>query len=130
VSAPIILVSCVKSKRDDPCRASEMYTSALFQKMMAYARSLNPKFIFILSAKYGLLSLEEIIDPYEQTLKTMNTAGRLAWLHLRKRVIRTANGTCQICEASTDKLECHESWICPPRCPRRTNSRARRATIR
>jgi Family of unknown function (DUF6884) len=33
-----------------------MYISPLFQKMMAYAEGLNPKGIFILSAKYGLLN--------------------------------------------------------------------------
>ena len=27
--------------------------------------------VFILSAKYGLLSPDEVIDPYEQTLKNM-----------------------------------------------------------
>jgi hypothetical protein len=51
----IVLLSCVKSKRGRPCKAGEMYTSPLFQKMMAYAQSLNPQSIFILSAKYGLL---------------------------------------------------------------------------
>jgi hypothetical protein len=70
-----------------------MYTSALFQKMMAYARSLNPKSIFILSAKYGLLSLEDMIEPYEQTLKTMNTAGRLVWAH---RVLAALRENCDL----------------------------------
>lgn len=93
MSAPILLVSCVKSKRDDPCRASEMYTSALFHKMMAYARSLNPKCIFILSAKYGLLSPGDMIEPYEQTLKTMNTAGRLVWAH---RVLAALRENCDL----------------------------------
>jgi cytoplasmic iron level regulating protein YaaA (DUF328/UPF0246 family) len=78
-SAPIVLVSCVKSKRDEPCRAGEMYTSALFHKMMAYAQCLKPKRIFILSAKYGLLSPDDMIEPYEQTLKTMKTAERRTW---------------------------------------------------
>jgi hypothetical protein len=75
----IVLLSCVKSKRDHPCKAGEMYTSDLFQKMMAYAQSLNPKSIFILSAKYGLLGTETIIDPYEQTLKNMKSAERHRW---------------------------------------------------
>lgn len=79
MKAPIVLVSCVKSKRGQRCRARDMYTSALFQKMMAYAKSLRPKCIFILSAKYGLLSLEDMIEPYEQTLKTMKMADRRAW---------------------------------------------------
>lgn len=75
----IILLSCVKSKRDHPCKAGDMYTSALFKKMMAYAQSLKPKSIFILSAKYGLLSTDTIIDPYEQTLKNMKIGERQRW---------------------------------------------------
>jgi hypothetical protein len=86
----IVLLSCVKSKRDRPCKAGEMYTSPLFQKMMAYAQSLKPKSIFILSAKYGLLSTDTVIDPYEKTLKNMKTAERREWAQgviseLRKR---------------------------------------------
>ena len=34
--------------------------SPLFQKMMAYAQSLKPQSIFILSAKYGLLSTDTV----------------------------------------------------------------------
>jgi hypothetical protein len=85
----IVLLSCVKSKRDHPCKAGEMYTSYLFKKMMAYAQSLEPKSIFILSAKYGLLSTDTIIEPYEQTLKNMKSTDRHRWaqdvvLELRK----------------------------------------------
>ena len=79
MSAPVVLLSCVKSKRAQRCRAGDMYTSPLFQKMMAYAESLRPKRIFILSAKYGLLSPDDLIEPYEQTLKKMKTAERRAW---------------------------------------------------
>ena len=40
----MVLVSCVKAKKQDRrCRAGDMYTSALFQKMRAYAQSLKPK---------------------------------------------------------------------------------------
>ena len=59
MTAPVVLVSCVKSKRGQRCRAGDMYTSALFQKMMAYAESLKPKSVFILSAKYGLLNSDK-----------------------------------------------------------------------
>jgi hypothetical protein len=85
----IVLLSCVKSKRDYPCKAGEMYTSPLFQKMMAYAQSLKPKSIFILSAQ-GLLSPDTVIDPCGQCLKNMNSAERRQWAQgviseLRKR---------------------------------------------
>ena len=53
--------------------------SPLFQKTMAYAKSLNPKAIFILSAKYGLLKPNDVIEPYEQTLKAMKAGERRAW---------------------------------------------------
>lgn len=75
----VVLVACVKSKRDRPCCADEMYISDLFQKSMAYARALKPARIFILSAKYGLLSLGDVIAPYELTLKTMKAAARKEW---------------------------------------------------
>jgi len=47
--------------------------------MIAYARSLNAKMIFILSAKYGLLNPDELIDPYERTLKGMKADERQKW---------------------------------------------------
>jgi hypothetical protein len=75
----VVLLSCVKSKRSHRCRAWEMYTSPLFRKMMDYAQSLKPKNIFILSAKYGLLRLDEMIEPYEQTLKNMKSAYKRLW---------------------------------------------------
>jgi len=75
----IVLISCVKQKRDLPCKAGEMYTSALFSKMMRYAQSLNPKALYILSAKYGLLDVDEVIEPYEKTLNNMKIEERRSW---------------------------------------------------
>lgn len=79
MSAPIVLLSCVKLKRDHRCRAGDMYTSDLFHKMMAYAESLKPKRIFILSAKYGLLSPDDVIEPYNLTLKKRKASERRLW---------------------------------------------------
>ena len=54
--------------------------SVLYSKRwMAYAQSLKPKGIFILSAKHGLLSPDDIIDPYQQTLKNMRSDEREKW---------------------------------------------------
>jgi len=75
----IVLVSCVKSKRRHASTARDMYTSPLFRKMVAYADTLKPREIFILSAKYGLLSTDTVIDPYEKTLKNMSNADRQEW---------------------------------------------------
>lgn len=77
--AKIVLLSCVKSKRSSRSRAEDLYTSTLFRKSLAYAKSLRPDHIFILSAKYGLLNLDRRIDPYELTLNRMGVVDRLAW---------------------------------------------------
>lgn len=75
----IVLISCVKSKLDHPARAEDLYISTLFRSNLAYARSLKPKAIFILSAKFGLLSLERVIAPYELTLNKMGETEKKAW---------------------------------------------------
>ena len=75
----IILISCVKSKLSHPAKARDLYISDLFRSSLAYAQSLKPDKIFILSAKYGLLELDEQIKPYELTLNTMPAAEVKAW---------------------------------------------------
>lgn len=75
----IVLISCVKSKLDHPARAEELYISDLFLSNLAYARSLKPDAIFILSAKYGLVALDQKLAPYEQTLNSMSVGERKAW---------------------------------------------------
>ena len=56
-----------------------MYVSPLFRGMFQYAQSLHPAKIFILSAEYGLLKPEDIIEPYEKTLKKMRASERMQW---------------------------------------------------
>ena len=66
----IVLISCVKKKASQPRPARELYISDLFRKSLKYAQSLSPDAIYILSAKYGLLSLDTVIEPYDVTLKS------------------------------------------------------------
>ena len=51
-----------------------MYQGQLFKKSYLYAIKLNPDKIFILSAKYGLLELNDIIEPYNITLNNTPNA--------------------------------------------------------
>lgn len=78
INKTVALVSCVKSKSDRPKPAKELYTSTLFRKSSKYARMVGDQW-FILSAKYGLLSPEEKISPYEKTLNNMRVADRRKW---------------------------------------------------
>lgn len=65
----IVFISCTKKKINKRCKVKELYTaSAWFRKAYKYAVSLNPIYIYILSAKYGLLNENDIIEPYEKTL--------------------------------------------------------------
>lgn len=76
----IIFIACTKQKKIHPCRAREMYTpSALFRGGYKYALSLRPDSIYILSAKYGLLHPETIIEPYEKTLISAKTVEVKKW---------------------------------------------------
>ena len=52
-------------------KARDLYISPLFKKNLNYAQKLRPDHIFILSAKYGLVELEQEIEPYDLTLNTM-----------------------------------------------------------
>ena len=72
-----VFLSCVSKKRDYSCFASDMYVSDLFKKSLAYATKITePTNVYILSAKYGLLELNQQIEPYELTLNTMNKKQR------------------------------------------------------
>ncbi|MFH1614302.1 MAG: DUF6884 domain-containing protein [Planctomycetota bacterium] len=75
----IVLISCVKTKLSEPAMAKDLYISDFSRKAYYYSELLKPDRIFILSAKYGLLSPERIIDPYEMTLTKMNVAKRKEW---------------------------------------------------
>lgn len=75
----IALISCVKSKRPVRSHAIDLYTSSLFKKSVAFARQRAVDRIYILSAKHGLLSSEDEVDPYEQTLKGAAVAVRRTW---------------------------------------------------
>jgi hypothetical protein len=76
----IALISCTKLKENEPCKAKNKYLkSTLFNKASKYVEQNNYDNWFILSAKYGLLSKEEIIEPYDLTLNHMKSLERKQW---------------------------------------------------
>ena len=76
----IALISCVKKKAKYRAKARDLYTSTLFIKSLKYAESkLKPDKIFILSAKYGLLNLNNEIEPYDETLKGKSREVQRDW---------------------------------------------------
>lgn len=77
----IVFLSCVSKKRDCTSQAQDLYISDLFKKSLEYAKKLNPNKIYILSAKYGVLELTDIISPYDLTLNNMNEHQRKVWAY-------------------------------------------------
>ena len=73
------LVSCVKSKRDEPVTPKNLYTSDYFQKMRSYAEQYHDDW-WILSAKHGLLDPDaQPIEPYDETLSGARVAKKREW---------------------------------------------------
>jgi hypothetical protein len=72
------LVACAKTKLDRPAPARELYTSPLFRGSLAYAEQRCDR-VFILSAKHGLVSPDEVIAPYDETVKRMAQRERQFW---------------------------------------------------
>lgn len=76
--AHIGLISCVSKKRLSAAEAKDLYDSALFDKSRKFVEQRCDSW-FILSAKYGLVEPEDVIEPYEETLNTKSRRERDEW---------------------------------------------------
>lgn len=89
----IVLIACCKRKQDHRCPASQLYQGDLFKKSLAYAQTLGPDAVYILSAKHGLVSLDDLLVPYEQTLNRMPVKERRDWA---QRVLDQLRKVCDL----------------------------------
>jgi len=89
----IVLISCVKTKLPHKAKAKNLYTSPLFKYSLKYAKSFNPDKTFILSAKHGLLNLEQEVESYEQTLNQMNSQELKLWV---KKILEKLKTVCDL----------------------------------
>jgi hypothetical protein len=91
----VVLISCVSEKLSRRAKVRELYTSTLFKLNLKYAEKLRPDKIYVLSAKHGLLSLNDEIAPYNQTLNEMTALEVKSWatevLRQLKRVSEIEN---------------------------------------
>ena len=74
----LYLVSCVGKKLSVPAPAAYLYTSAWFRKARSYVDNSGRPW-FILSAKYGLLHPDRVVEPYDVTLNSLPVADRREW---------------------------------------------------
>lgn len=74
----IALVACVSKKMNTSMPARKLYCSDWFIKASRYAEQVAEEW-YILSARYGLISPDQVINPYNETLNKMPVKQRRAW---------------------------------------------------
>jgi len=76
----IAVISCCKTKikADKKVKARDLYNSDLFNKSLAFCLEKYDQ-VFILSAKYGLLSLADKIKTYDLTLNKFSIKEKKEW---------------------------------------------------
>ncbi|MFZ5815228.1 MAG: DUF6884 domain-containing protein, partial [Bacillota bacterium] len=88
----IALLSCTKSKTPHPAPARVLYSaSPLFRKALAYVEP-TADAVYILSARYGLVELDQPLEPYELTLKHLSRRERQEWAERVMRQIADLHG--------------------------------------
>jgi cytoplasmic iron level regulating protein YaaA (DUF328/UPF0246 family) len=71
-----IITSCSKEKGSAEAIARNLYTGQFFQAINKLALRYNAE-LYILSAKYGLISAQKRIKPYDQRIETREDIKRL-----------------------------------------------------
>lgn len=76
----LTIITCGAKKRAKPAPAKDLYIGSFFKIQLEWALATNtPSRIRILSAKHGLLKLNEIVEPYSLHIsKSSLTAKQLA----------------------------------------------------
>jgi len=69
MTPPVVIISCGALKLPHPAPAAELYVGQHFRAQLTAARALTPDArVFILSARYGLVRLADVIAPYDLTI--------------------------------------------------------------
>lgn len=64
-AAELIVIPCGARKLDRPARAGDLYTGSYHRACRRAAEALRPDRLLILSARHGLLALDDEIEPYD-----------------------------------------------------------------
>lgn len=79
VKTRVVLIACVKTQLTTRAPANQLFISSLFRYSLRYAEMKSPDLIFILSAKYGLIELDEIIEPYDVKMSKKTAKDKKKW---------------------------------------------------
>ena len=76
----IAVIGCTSLKKDYKCKVEEMYSkSTLFKYTLMYCKQKNFDNIIVLSAKYGILKLDDEVKPYNHSLSDKSLKERKKW---------------------------------------------------
>ncbi len=89
-SSVIGLVACSAQKLDHAAPARELYGSPLFRRSLAYAEMRCAR-VYVLSARHHLVTLDTVIEPYEQRLGSTKRERR-RWACVVAAAIETRHG--------------------------------------
>ena len=82
----MIFIGCGRLKRKGRCKARDLYTGVYFRTCLAFARSLEEDDrIFVLSAKYGVVALDQMVESYDLKLSDLSREELLKW---KRRVLQ------------------------------------------
>lgn len=76
----VTVIGCGKTKLEGKHRAEDLYTGNLFRAALTYAKRTSDV-VFIASAKYGILTLDQEIESYDLTITQLSKAQRDTWGH-------------------------------------------------
>lgn len=77
----VAFIQCVQQKRPGSHQAWELYTSAYFRRSFQLASLLvgDRSRIFVLSAKYGILALDDVVESYNISLHDLSSEQQGRW---------------------------------------------------
>ena len=111
---PLYLIACSQSKLDRAAPAAELYTGQAFKLAMRAAKAADAD-VLILSALYGVLEPDDVIDPYncylgglpamDRAIWAITTAAQLAPHRERFAVILAGKHYAAACDDFTNKRE-------------------------
>lgn len=74
-----MLVGCGAAKRTEPCAARDLYVGSLFYYRRRYAERFGTDGWRIVSAKYGLVHPDTVIEPYNLRIEQLSPLEQAAW---------------------------------------------------
>ena len=104
VRRTVALVGCGGQKQDTAAPARSLYTSNYFQLKREFAETFADKW-YVLSAEHGLVEPDEVLEPYDTTLKSMTSYHRERWADDVQQALPDLSDARVIALAGADYLE-------------------------